>query len=203
MIMLIVGAHPDDIEIGVGGTIHKLREKHVIHGLVLTSGGLRGSCDEREAATISAAEIIGYYPHFRRLQDGSFSESEAEATILKKIQAIGPDLIIGHAKHDKHRDHVVAHIATISAARRAKNLLLFEGPYSHEFSPNLFSELGETDMDAKVRALKEHSKALRAMRSYLAPETIRLQAKLCGVRVECKYAEAFEVLVLSTFFELG
>lgn len=81
MIILIVGAHPDDIEIGAGAMIHKLHGLHDFHGLVLTSSGLGGSTQEREAATKASAQIVEYCPSFARLQDGSFSDVEAERAV--------------------------------------------------------------------------------------------------------------------------
>lgn len=166
MVILVVSAHPDDIELGLGGTIHKFREKHQFHGLVLTSGGLRARPEDREQATIRAAEIIGYIPHFGSLEDGVLNEIEAEKLIQRKITEMKPNLVIGHSSQERHRDHHAAHLATISASRRVSMLIFFEGPYTHSFAPQLYVPVNGGDLRAKIEALREHAKVLEP-RPYL------------------------------------
>ena len=194
MVILIVGAHPDDIELGAGATIHKLHEIHEFHGLILTSGGLRGECKEREEATTLSAEILGFHPYFARLEDGSFSDFEAERAVLTKIEDIKPDVVIAHSKNERHRDHIAAHVGTISAARRVRNLLFFECPYTLNFLDQLYIPVGEENIAAKISALSNHAKAIRrSVPFYLEDENITLLAKARALHIGELYAEAFEV----------
>lgn len=197
MVILLIGAHPDDIELGAGATIHKLHLAHDFHGVVLTTGSLRGKSEEREAATVSAAQKLGYSPDFARLKDGGFTDYEAEQVITAKIAAIKPDILIGHSRNDKHRDHVVAHVAMLSAARKMRNILFFEGPYSYHFTPQLYVELNEEDMRAKISALAEHTKALIYTPYYLEREYIRSLLKLRARPIGFAYAEVFEVGIVT------
>ncbi|HEX76875.1 MAG TPA: hypothetical protein G4O03_00425 [Dehalococcoidia bacterium] len=192
MVILVVGAHPDDIELGLGATIHKFREVHQIHGLVLTSGGWRGRCEEREQATVQAAEILGYTPHFGRLEDAAFTDTEAEQAIRQKIAELKPDLVICHSSHEHHRDHQIAHLATLSASRRLPMLLFFEGPYTRGFEPQLYVPVGDTDLEAKIEALREHAKVVE-IRQYLEKRTVKALAIARGATVTTAYAEAFVV----------
>jgi LmbE family N-acetylglucosaminyl deacetylase len=66
--VLVVSAHPDDMEIGMGGTVAKLCETHVITSVVVTDGGRAsnpfGWTEQRMAAVrreeaLSAARILG------------------------------------------------------------------------------------------------------------------------------------------------
>ena len=196
MIILLVGAHPDDIEIGAGATIHKLHARHVFHGLVFTSGGLRGSTERREAAIKASAQIVGYCPSFARLQDGSFSDVEAERIVFEKIEALNPDIVIGHSGRDNHRDHFTAYIATLSAARKVRNVLFFEGPYTRGFCPHLFVSVTRENLEAKIRALREHSSALAIRYPYLESDNVQAQAKQRGLLAGHEFAEAFEVGML-------
>jgi LmbE family N-acetylglucosaminyl deacetylase len=194
MVILIVGAHPDDIEIGVGATIHKLHKLHEFHGLILTAGGLRGNAEEREKATILSAEILGFHPHFARLKDSAFVDSEAERAVSAKIKAINPEMVITHSKNEKHRDHTAAHVGTISAARRVLNVLFFEGPYTSNFIPQFYVSVREENIVAKISALSNHAKAIgTAIGYYLQDENIRLLARARPLSFGELYAEAFEV----------
>ena len=60
--ILIFGAHPDDIELGCGGTILSEIEKGKTVGLIdLTAGelGTRGSAEKRKQETDKASKILG------------------------------------------------------------------------------------------------------------------------------------------------
>lgn len=192
LIILVVGAHPDDIELGLGATIHKFREMHQFHGLVLTSGGLRARPEEREQATVRAAEILGYIPHFGHLKDAAFSDAEAEQVIQQKLAELEPDLVIGHSPYECHRDHRAAHLATLSASRRIPMLLLFEGPYTNSFAPQLYVPVDDRDLNAKSDALQQHAKVLET-RPYLEEAYVKALAITRGAMIATAYAEAFLV----------
>jgi len=192
MVILIVGAHPDDIELGLGATIHKFRQEHRFHGLILSSGGLRARTEGREQATVRAAEILGYMPHFGHLQDAVFTDVEAEQAIQHKIAELKPDLVIGHSPCEHHRDHNVAHLGTLSASRRLPMLLFFEGPYTRGFVPQLYVPVGDADLEAKIEALQEHANVLDT-RQYLEEAYIKALAMTRGAVVTTAYAEAFLV----------
>lgn len=192
MVILVVGAHPDDIELGLGATIHRFRQEHKFHGLVLTSGGMRARSEEREQAAVRAAEILGYTPHFGYLKDAAFNDIEAEQAIKQKLEELKPDLVIGHSPQERHRDHRAAHLATLSASRRIPMLLFFEGPYTCSFAPQLYVPVNDTDLEAKNKALQEHAKVLETRR-YLEEAHVMALAITRGAIIATAYAEAFLV----------
>lgn len=192
MVILVVCAHPDDIELGVGASIYRFRREHQFHGLVLTSGGLRASPDEREKATVRSAEILGYIPYFGRLQDGAFTERDATPLIGRKIAELNPDLIIGHSPREQHRDHQAAYMATMPSTGPAFMLITFESPHTYMFSPQLYVTVDDEGLRAKNRAVREHALVL-GQRPYLEEAYIREQAKNRGEAIAAMYAEAFMV----------
>lgn len=192
MVILVVGAHPDDIEIGLGATVHRFQHEHQFHGLVLTSGSLRAGAEERERATVRSAKILGYTPYFGRLEDGAFTEREAGRLIERKIAELKPSLVIGHSPRERHQDHWTAQIATLLSSRRALMLIFFEGPYTYSFTPQLYVPVDDVDLRAKNEALGEHAKVLE-QRRYLEEAYIRALAITRGAVVTTTYAEAFMV----------
>lgn len=192
MVILVIGAHPDDIELGVGASIYRFRREHQFHGFILTSGGLRASPDEREQANIQSAEILGYTPHFGRLQDGAFTEKEADMLIEWKIAELNPDLVIGHSPREQHRDHQAAYMATLSSSGPALMLMAFEGPHTFSFSPQLYVPVDDADVRAKNRAVRKHALVL-GQRPYLEEAYVKEQAKNRGAAIATMYAEAFMV----------
>ena len=108
--ILIFGAHPDDIELGCGGTILNEIEKGKTVGLVdLTAGelGTRGSVEKRKQESDNASKILGV--DFRinlGMKDGFIKNDEnGQYEIIKLIRKYQPDIIICNAPDDRHIDH--------------------------------------------------------------------------------------------------
>ena len=112
--VLAIGAHPDDVELGCGGTVAKLaragRRVGILH---LTSGeaGSRGSVDERRREAARAAEILGAATmEFLALGDGALRTGPAEEDeLIAVLRRLRPELVLGPAPDDRHPDHGRAH----------------------------------------------------------------------------------------------
>lgn len=107
---LVIGAHPDDYEIGCGGTLIKLiRRGYSVAGVVLTDGsaGAQGGVEVRKAEAQKAAEMLKL-SHFEWLgmEDGSLTSREDLPFILAGlIRKYRPTTVISHYFEDKHPDH--------------------------------------------------------------------------------------------------
>ena len=119
--ILIFGAHPDDIELGCGGTILSEIEKGKTIGLIdLTAGelGTRGSAEKRKQETDKASKILGV--DFRLnlgMKDGFIKNDEnSQYEIIKLIRKYQPDIIICNAPDDRHIDHAEASKLVVSAS---------------------------------------------------------------------------------------
>jgi bacillithiol biosynthesis deacetylase BshB1 len=108
--ILAIGAHPDDVELGCGGTLIKHIEKGYKVGILdLTRGelGTRGSAEQRDIEARSAAELMGVnYRHNLRMKDGFFQNDEAhQLKVIEVIRHTRPDIVLGNAISDRHPDH--------------------------------------------------------------------------------------------------
>ncbi len=119
--ILIFGAHPDDIELGCGGTILNEIEKGKVVGLVdLTAGelGTRGSAEKRKQESDNASKILGV--DFRinlGMKDGFIKNDEnSQYEIIKLIRKYQPDIIICNAPDDRHIDHAEASKLVVTAS---------------------------------------------------------------------------------------
>lgn len=108
--ILVLAAHPDDAELGCGGTI----AKHVAAGkkvgiVDLTCGelGTRGTAQMRDEEAKASAAILGLAVRENlNFRDGFFTNDETHQ--LKVIQAIRkyqPDIVLANAIYDRHPDH--------------------------------------------------------------------------------------------------
>lgn len=118
--VLAIGAHPDDVELGCGGTLALLaRQGRRVGILHLTRGerGTRGTAAEREdearraAAALDAVELA-----FLDCGDGGLRTGETEEdALIGLLRAFRPDLVLGPTPRDRHPDHGRAH-ALVEAA---------------------------------------------------------------------------------------
>jgi len=108
--ILAIGAHPDDVELGCGGTLieHIKAGKTVaIIDLTLGETGTRGTVEGRKQESITAAEIIGAIERENlELPDGFIStEQSFKMRLIPYIRKYSPDIVIAPAIYDRHPDH--------------------------------------------------------------------------------------------------
>ncbi len=108
--ILVIAVHPDDAELGCGGTIIK----HVAMGrkvgvVDLTRGelGTRGTPETRAAEAERAAKLMGLSARENLgLRDGFFRNDEIhQRAVIQAIRKYRPDIVIGNALYDRHPDH--------------------------------------------------------------------------------------------------
>ncbi|MEY2693476.1 MAG: hypothetical protein RIT03_1868 [Bacteroidota bacterium] len=108
--ILAFGAHPDDVELGCGGTIAKevsLGKKVAIIDLTRGELGTRGSVPIRDAEAQKGAEALGVALRENlNFRDGFFINDEAhQLEIIKMIRKYQPEIVLCNAIKDRHIDH--------------------------------------------------------------------------------------------------
>lgn len=111
--ILAIGAHPDDVELGCGGTIAKLiTEGKKVAIVDLTQGelGTRGTEVTRREEASDSAQILGV--EFRenlKMKDGFLQHiEEYHLRIVKAIRKYQPEIVLANAIDDRHPDHAKA-----------------------------------------------------------------------------------------------
>ncbi|MFY8187753.1 MAG: bacillithiol biosynthesis deacetylase BshB1 [Flavobacterium sp.] len=108
--ILAFGAHPDDVELGCGGTLAKeisLNKKVGIIDLTRGELGTRGTAETRDEEAAAAAKILGVAVRENlQMRDGFFVNDEAhQLQIIQKIRQYRPDIVLCNAVSDRHIDH--------------------------------------------------------------------------------------------------
>ena len=111
--ILAIGAHPDDVELGCGGTLAKLISEGKKVAIVdLTQGelGTRGTNVTRAQEAASAWEILGISARENlKMKDGFILNSEEyQIQIVKMIRKYQPEIVLANAVDDRHPDHAKA-----------------------------------------------------------------------------------------------
>jgi len=200
MNILAIGAHPDDIEFGCGGTLIKYANRgHKVFCLVMTGGGQGGESGVRRQEQEAAGKIMGvekiYWGGYKdtHLEVNQKLISEIEQVMLK----IYPSFIFCHFPDDTHQDHRHLSLATQAAARNMRNVLFYEGPTTSGFKPQVFIDIGET-LEKKIKALEAHESQVTKtnIKDLSIVEIARSSANFRGIQGRVKYGEAFSPLRL-------
>ena len=201
--VLCLGAHSDDIEVGVGATLLTLIERRVVrqvHWCVLSGPGER----EREARESAADFLIGV-PITRvevmSFRDGFFPEQgEAIKSWFEVLKTNpNPDVIFTHNRDDAHQDHREVCRLTWNTFRD-HCILEYEIPkWDGDIGrPSLYVPITAGALQRKIDILMKHFGS-QQYKHWFDAETFRGLARLRGM--ECRapenYAEALFARKLS------
>lgn len=192
MNVLAVGAHPDDIEIGCGGTLlaHKAAGDTVTM-LVLTDGRGNGHTLTRRAEQTLAAEVLGANLEWGDQEDGHLTAEIGTVHVIERVMARHDiDMIYVHDPADSHQDHRAASAAALSAGRQLARILYYQSPSTEErFAPTVFVDIASF-LSSKEAALTCHSSQVRGS-LMVEPDTLPAFARYWGAQSRVGLAEAF------------
>jgi bacillithiol biosynthesis deacetylase BshB1 len=141
--ILAFGAHPDDVELGAGGTIALEVANGKKVGIIdLTRGelGSRGNADIRDKEAIESARILGVEMRLNLgLRDGFFLDNEVnQLEVIKWIRYFKPEVVLCNVVSDRHPDHakgskLVSTACFLSGLRKIETH--YEGIEQQEWRP--------------------------------------------------------------------
>jgi len=195
--VLCIGAHPDDLEIGMGGTIAKyVKAKHDVQMVVSMVPYAK---EKRSGELEKAAKVLGAKIRILDLNlDHKILTREIVGIYDGLIEHARPDAIYTHWNHDSHQDHRIISEAVFSAARKNDcDLFMYEQIMPGGITPYSFRAqkmVGITNqMSQKIEALKAHESQLEKNK-WDWVEGVKGRASQWGYMIGEKYAEAFEVV---------
>lgn len=195
-VVLAIGAHPDDVELGCGGTLSlHLSKGNEIHILTLSHGASGGDPELRKQEAEEAAKFQGAHLHLENLSDTNISEGVETISVIEKlVQKINPTYVYCHSIHDTHKDHRNVHQATLSACRHIPNLYCYQSPSSSvDFKPNQFIDISGEFLETKLKAIACF-KSQCELRPYLDEDLLRSTARYWGRYCNYRLAEPMEVI---------
>ena len=190
--LLAVGAHPDDIEIGAGGTLlslagHRPRVRYVV---------LTGSVERHEEARNAASAFLpGVDPDVALfdLPEGRLPATwgQVKEALESVAQSDPPDVILAPSPHDAHQDHrTIAEI--VPTVFRDQLFLAYEIPkWDGDLGrPSVYFPLSADIARRKVELLHKCFPSQRG-RDWWDDEVFLGLARLRGMECRAPYAEAF------------
>ncbi|NOT40973.1 MAG: PIG-L family deacetylase [Alphaproteobacteria bacterium] len=192
--VLAIGAHPDDIELGCGGSLAKLASAGARIQAVIFSKGRRGTLSdadrEREShaalATLGVRDVAIYDFEDTKL---TYSLNEMIGTLDEHVRSFNPDRVYTMFQHDRHQDHRAVYEASAVSCRHVAQLLGYETPSSYpNFTPTVFEQI-DGHLKTKIRALNCHTS--QGDRLYMQEEKVCSAASFRGVQILLGACEGF------------
>ncbi len=204
MNILAIGAHYDDIELGCGGSLLKLRDAgHQIHVIVVTTseytnydGSPYRTVEQARYEGVCAANELGVSSIV--CLERTTKQVECNTPLVEDLNAlidrISPDIIFTHWHGDTHKDHSAVAKASLIAVRHYPSVLLYRSNWYH--SPTIFNGRFYIDIsdviDRKSILLRLH-KVEYERRGEEWIDFMKSRAREAGLRMGTQYAEEFEV----------
>ena len=194
--VVALGAHPDDIEIGCGGSLMQMAES--VPGLTAEFVVVTGSDTRAEEARRGAELFLpGCATSIRRggLPDGRLPAYWRQTKELLEVSARSrpADLVLVPSRHDAHQDHRL--LAELAPTVWRDHLVLgYEIPkWDGDLGrPWCYVPLSEDVMSEKVRRLAEAYPS-QAHHDWFDAEVFRSLARMRGMECRAHYAEAFTI----------
>ncbi len=214
--ILVIGAHPDDETMGVGGTIAKMVADGATAELCIVTAGYEPLITKEEFAlrrkeAIKASQILGFSEvHFLELPAvklDTIPKVQLNDLLQQLINKVKPDIVYTTSQTDINMDHRIVHEATMVATRprpgnTVKRLLTYELPSSTEwgsmmldtpFTPNVFFDISST-LEKKLEAMAAYELEVKKFPHPRSLENIEALARNRGTMVGMEAAEAFKLI---------
>ena len=200
--IIAIGAHFDDVDIGVGGTLAKLAaEKKNVYKITLTNNvtfskklSLNISYRSSLIGSNKSSKILGT-KEIKNPKVQECSNLKYKKEIMQYIENIiynkKIDTAFIHYDHDLNQDHIAASEISKTATRHCKNVFMFQSNFylsSKNFSPNFFVNITKY-IEVKKKALKCYQRQHDRFGKLFEMNIER--NKIYGFQSNCKYAEAF------------
>ena len=196
MRILALGAHPDDIEYGCGGTFIKFaRRGEEIYFMVLTKGEFGGDAEVRQKEQEEAMKFMGV----KKIFWAGYKDTELpkERIIISDIDSviseINPNEVYVNYIDDIHQDHRTLAECTLAATRYVRRVFFYEDYTSVKFEPDIFVDIGDV-LEEKQKLIQIYSS--QVVKTYPTKldmiESVRATANFRGFQGKVKYAEGFK-----------
>lgn len=177
-VVLAIGAHPDDVEIGVGGIL----SAHAHAGdditiLTLSRGSQGGDADSRQHESLAAAERLRARLFLKDLIDTEISGGGPTVRLIEEVvREVQPTIVYTHSANDRHQDHRAVGEATVVATRKVGTVACYQSPSATiDYRPTRFVRVDQF-MTQKIELL-ECFRSQTANRDYLTSDFVMATAR--------------------------
>lgn len=205
MNILFLGAHHDDLEVSIGGSVARwTAEGHRVVSAILTDsiwkapgGVVHRSAADIERYTTAAASVLGYQPVSLNLAPCLQLKpaDDAVVSVLRLLSEYSIDMLVTICPQDAHPDHRATAEIGLNASRKVPRVLLTKVSWNcfpGAFDPRYFVDVSEY-FDRKLAAMQCFEDEY-ARTGALWEQYARATGELYGLQAGCRMAEGFEIV---------
>ena len=196
--ILAIAPHIDDVELGAGGTIHRLATENDIFYLGLSRPPKVNKQAFMAEFWLSAC-VLGLQKKNVVLHEFDPRDLASDrARILQLFydfnQTYRPDVVLVPNSDDVHQSHQLVHQEAKRVFKHT-TLLGYELPWNNfSFSADVFIELSEQNLEAKQQALSCFSS--QQERTFFNNNVVLDNARFRGKQIDKAFCECFELVRL-------
>lgn len=197
----VFGAHPDDVEIGMAGTISRLAAAG--NDVFVCIASIPNDRERRMREAHEAARIMGVKEVIfmsLKMQELGYNRKTIGA-IDSIVRSLSPHSIFTHWVEDSHQDHVnLTRCVTAATRKNHFNVYMYEQTIPGGITPAAFRAQYLIDVsrfvNQKMGSIRAHASQIERNGDWWM-EGILGRAMFRGYQMHSKYAEAFEVIKIS------
>ena len=201
--VLLIGAHPDDIELGCGALIAHIVHQSEVMCVTLSNNQKNPLLTHLPEEHYRSMKVLGVpeknvilgdfetrrFPEFRQ---------EILEYMIQLNKSFGPEVVFVHTRADIHQDHGTITEEALRAFRGTTVLGYDVLRSSYGFFPNFLVEVTEADVECKIAALAQYD--TYASKYYFDSSITRATMIRHGALAERPYAEGFDILRIVGMF---
>lgn len=219
--VLAVGAHPDDLEFQIGGTLAKYAARGDTVVMAVATNGDIGSAthtmDEiaaiRKQEALDSAALIGAELIWMNYHDEFFFyNEETRRHMIEVMRHAEPDVVLGHWTNDYHPDHSLSGMAArdarimtavpliVTASKHLSKIpvhFFYDTLAGIDFTPEVYVDVTDT-FETKRQMLACHKSQNAWISDVFEGRSIaqmmEVQTAFRGLQAGVRYAEGFRAL---------
>tara|TARA_Y100001972_G_scaffold70787_1_gene86109 strand:- start:470 stop:1120 length:651 start_codon:yes stop_codon:yes gene_type:complete len=209
--IMAIGAHPDDIEFGCGGTIlkHKNNNDFVAYVCMTDTESVDGvtgnvlrtkqqnASEVYDAVDVLGCDTVDFLPFKDLHVPFSFDAVSGLEKLIRKYEI---DTIYTHWAGDANQDHISTFKTTMAAARYVPNVYCYEQipvprMSENQMVVNYYVDI-TSEFDKKIQASLCHESQITKYKEhgFNVEENLEILARFRGIQSKCQYAEAFQTI---------
>tara|TARA_A100001015_G_C14823778_1_gene645840 strand:- start:115 stop:753 length:639 start_codon:yes stop_codon:yes gene_type:complete len=208
---LFIGAHADDIEIGCGGTLSKAYKKNQIYNFIATDSEYNDENGRLVRTKLDAKKDIDRCYRNKNIKNIINDEKvfylenneKLRSKLVRLKKKINPSVVFLPWIYDPHPDHKNLAEAALSVFKDSENIFMYRSNwyYSiHSFKKNFFSDITKY-YNHKIKMVLSFKSEIKRTKSIWINQ-IENECVSNGNIINKKYAEAFEVVKISSGFKI-
>tara|TARA_B100000902_G_scaffold395672_1_gene454776 strand:+ start:8279 stop:8914 length:636 start_codon:yes stop_codon:yes gene_type:complete len=202
--VMCISAHPDDIELSMGGSVSRFKEMNIDVYFVINyipCDFTTASYKERINEVHDSLNVFGIPKEnliINNFRDKSMREKIYDMDNI--ISSISPDAVFTHYENDVHQDHRdVFNVVYSSCRNKSVSLFMWEnnmvgGLLKDTFNPNFFIKLNENNINEKINSWKCHKSQYKKYQCI--DEDMKNYSKYLGRLCKTNFVEQFKSIKL-------